>query len=127
MKLIPVYLIAVIILSLTVVEPVGSAATIYKGIASWYSGNDPGILDTTANMEIFDDAKLTCAMWGVPFNTILKVTNLENNKYIYVRVNDRGPARRLVEEGRIVDLTREAFSRIARIKKGLIRVSVEII
>ena len=78
-------------------------------------------------MEIFDDAKLTCAMWDVPFNTILKVTNLENNKYIYVRVNDRGPARRLVEKGRIVDLTREAFSRIAHIKKGLIHVSMEII
>jgi len=105
----------------------GSTHTIYKGTASWYSQADPGVLETTANMEIFDDSKLTCAMWDLPFNTLLKVTNLNNNKSIYVRVNDRGPAKRLVNRGRIIDLSKKAFSYLDNLDKGLIKVRVEII
>ena len=96
---------------------------VIQGKASWYSQNDPGILLTTANMERFDDSELTCAVWDLAFNTILKVTNLENGKSVLVRVNDRGPARRL---NRAIDLTKEAFSRIADLDKGLADVSVEI-
>ncbi len=105
-------------------EGLKPSPTIIKGQASWYSQNDPGILLTTANMERFDDSQLTCAMWDMPFNTILKVTNLENGKFVIVRVNDRGPARRL---NRTIDLTKTAFSRIADLEKGLTDVSVEII
>jgi len=101
----------------------GTSAVIIKGKASWYSQNDPGILLTTANMEIFNDSQLTCAMWDMPFNTILKVTNLENDKSVIVRVNDRGPAKRL---NRPIDLTKTAFSKIADLEKGLAEVSVEI-
>jgi rare lipoprotein A len=123
-------LILVTILFLSVfisLEKAGSSAVTFKGTASWYSENDPGILKTTANMELFDDKQLTCAIWELPFNTILKVTNTENGKIIFVRVNDRGPARRLVEQGRIIDLTKTAFSEISELKKGLIHVEVEII
>ncbi|UCC95261.1 MAG: septal ring lytic transglycosylase RlpA family protein [Candidatus Omnitrophota bacterium] len=98
-----------------------------KGLASWYSKKDRGVLKTTANMELFDDEKLTCAMWNVPFGTVLQVTNSKNGKSIVVRVNDRGPARRLVRRGRIVDLTKEAFSRIADLKKGLVEVEITIL
>ena len=101
----------------------GTSAVIIKGEASWYSQNDPGILLTTANMEIFNDSQLTCAMWDMPFNTVLKVTNLENGKSVIVRVNDRGPAKRL---NRAIDLTKTAFSKIADLEKGLAEVSVEI-
>ena len=101
----------------------GTSAIVIKGKASWYSQRDPGILLTTANMEIFNDSQLTCAMWEMPFNTILKVTNLENGKSVVVRVNDRGPAKRL---NRTIDLTKTAFSRIADLEKGLAEVSVEI-
>ncbi|MDP2921915.1 MAG: septal ring lytic transglycosylase RlpA family protein [Candidatus Omnitrophota bacterium] len=99
-----------------------SSATIIKGKASWYSQNDPGILLTTANMERFDDSQFTCAIWDLPFNTILKVTNLENGKSVIVRVNDRGPAKRL---NRAIDLTKTAFSQICDPEKGLADVSVE--
>ena len=98
-----------------------------KGMASWYSEQDPGVLETTANMEAFDDSKLTCAMWDMPFNTILKVTNLYNGKFVYVRVNDRGPAKRLVQAGRVIDLTKKAFSHINSLETGLVEVEVEII
>ena len=97
------------------------------GEASWYSQIDPGILLTTANMEIFDDTGLTCAIWGVPFNTLIKVTNITNGRSIIVRVNDRGPAKRLVNGGRVVDLTKSAFSRLADTGEGLIRVELEIL
>ncbi|MFH1479226.1 MAG: septal ring lytic transglycosylase RlpA family protein [Candidatus Omnitrophota bacterium] len=109
------------------VKDAGSSRAIFQTETSWYSKKDPGILRTTANMEIFDDEKLTCAIWDLPFNTLLRVTNLENGRYIYVRVNDRGPAKRLVNRGRALDLTKEAFSKIADLKEGLIRVQVEII
>ena len=98
----------------------------FRCTASWYSEEDPGILKTTANMETFDDEKLTCAMWGVPFGTMLKVTNLDSGKSVLVRVNDRGPAKRLVSEGRLIDLTKKAFSGIASLDEGLIQVKVQI-
>lgn len=95
------------------------------GIASWYSKESPGIKKTTANMETFDDMDLTCAMWDVPFNQKLRVTNLDNGRSVIVRVNDRGPHKRLVEKGRIIDLSKGAFQEIAGLKKGLVSVKVE--
>ncbi|MBU1912265.1 MAG: septal ring lytic transglycosylase RlpA family protein [Candidatus Omnitrophica bacterium] len=123
MKKATVILIVLIAVVFSIKE-VGTTSVIIKGKASWYSQNDPGILLTTANMERFDDSQLTCAVWDLAFNAILKVTNLENGKSVFVRVNDRGPARRL---NRAIDLTKEAFSRIADLDKGLADVSVEII
>lgn len=117
----------IFIVIITVVLPfkeVDSSTPEIKGIASWYSQSDPGILETTANMEQFDDSQLTCAIWGVPFNSILKVTNVKNGKYIFVRVNDRGPAKRL---NRVIDLTKRAFSEIGGLEDGLIEVYIEIV
>ena len=97
------------------------------GDASWYSQTDPGVLLTTANMEIFNDKKFTCAIWGVPFDTLIKVTNVANGRSVVVRVNDRGPAKRLVRSGRVIDLTKSAFLRLADTGEGLIRVKLEIL
>ena len=99
--------------------------TVKVGQASWYSEKSPGIKKTTANMEIFDDSQLTCAMWEVPFNQRLRITNLENGKSVTVRVNHRGPHKRFVKKGRVVDLSKAAFKRIADLKSGLISVRVE--
>lgn len=99
----------------------------YRGIASWYSQYDPGILKTTANMELFNHNDLTCAAWGLPFGTKLKVTNLENGRSVIVRVNDRGPAKRLVRSGRVVDLSKKAFSQIASLEEGLIKVNISVL
>jgi rare lipoprotein A len=96
-----------------------------RGTASWYSENDPGVKKNTANTEIFDDSQLTCAMWDVPFNTRLKVTNEYNNKSVIVRVNDRGPAKRLVEQGRVIDLSKNAFLQIASLDQGIIPIHIE--
>ncbi len=95
------------------------------GLASWYSKESPGIRKRTANNEVFDDRAMTCAMWGASFDQRLKVTNLENGKSVVVRVNDRGPHPRFFRQGRIIDLTEAAFSRIAPTHKGLIRIRIE--
>lgn len=98
-----------------------------QGIASWYAEFSPGIRPTTANMERFDHDQKTCAIWDIPFNTILEVTNLDNGKKVRVRVNDRGPARRLCRQGRIIDLTKGSFESIADLDEGLINVRVRVV
>lgn len=95
------------------------------GKASWYSEQDPGINERTANNEYFKDSELTCAIWGVPFNQQIRVTNLANGKSIIVRVNDRGPHQRFVRQGRVIDLTKGAFAHLSELKNGLIDVSLE--
>lgn len=63
----------------------------------------------------------TCAHKSLPKGTALKVTNLANGKVTNCVVNDRGP----YVEGRILDLSRVAFSEIANVSDGVIRVSIE--
>lgn len=63
----------------------------------------------------------TCAHKSLPKGTALKVTNLGNGKVTTCVVNDRGP----YVEGRILDLSREAFAEIAAISEGVIRVAIE--
>ncbi len=60
-----------------------------NGIASWYGPYFHGRL--TANGETFDQNTLTAAHKFLPFNTILQVRNLKNNRTVVVRINDRGP------------------------------------
>ncbi|WP_204102902.1 MULTISPECIES: septal ring lytic transglycosylase RlpA family protein [Spirulina sp. CCY15215] len=61
----------------------------FQGTASWYGPYFHGRL--TANGEIYDQEAFTAAHPYLPFNTYLKVTNLENQETIIVRINDRGP------------------------------------
>ena len=58
------------------------------GYASWYGGKFHG--RKTANGEIFDTYKLTAAHRTLPFGTFVEVTNLDNDKTVMVRINDRG-------------------------------------
>ena len=97
------------------------------GIASWYADFSPGIRPTTANMEKFDHNAMTCAIWDVPFDTRIEVTNLTNGKKIVVRANDRGPAKRLYRKGRVIDLTMGAFNEIEDLNKGLTKVRLRIL
>jgi hypothetical protein len=59
------------------------------GLASWYGPYFHGRL--TANGEIYNQYDLTAAHRSLPFDTYLKVTNLDNGKSVIVRINDRGP------------------------------------
>jgi len=77
----------------------------------------------TASGEIFDQSAYTAAHNKLPFETKVKVTNVENDKSVIVRINDRGQFVR----GRIIDLSRSAFSRIGNTSAGVIDVKIEVV
>ncbi len=89
------------------------------GIASWYSTQH------TATGEKFNSNDLTCAMRKNDFGKNYKVCNMANNKCVVVRHNNFGPVKPLYNQGRIIDLSKAAFSRIADLKDGTIKVTVE--
>lgn len=90
------------------------------GYASFYSNKFIG--KKTANGEVFSQDKLTCAHNSLPMGTILKVTNLNNDKSVVVRVNDRMHHR----NSRLVDLSRTAAQKLDFKGIGVIKVRVEV-
>ena len=92
-----------------------------RGKASFYADKYHG--RTTANGERFSQQAATAAHLRLPFGTKVKVTNIANNKSVVVRINDRGPYIR----GRIIDLSKAMFKKIADPKVGVIDVTVTVI
>lgn len=91
------------------------------GIASWYGGKFHG--RTTANGETYDKHGMTAAHRTLPFDTIVKVTNLANGKSVRLRINDRGP----FVKGRIIDVSRRAAEELDFRIKGITRVRLEVV
>ena len=89
-----------------------------RGQASWYG--EPFHGRKTANGETYDMNELSAAHKTLPLNSWVEVRNLDNNKVLAVRINDRGPFIR----GRIIDLSREAAKEMDMLKTGVARVSV---
>jgi peptidoglycan lytic transglycosylase len=92
-----------------------------RGIASWYGPGFHG--KKTASGEIYDMHTLTAAHNILPLNTLVRVTNLSNNKDVIVRINDRGP---FVGE-RVIDLSLAAAQRIGMVAPGTTPVRVSVI
>ena len=90
------------------------------GIASWYGPNFHG--KKTANGEIFNQNEISAAHKTLPIPSIVTVTNLENNKILEIRINDRGPFVR----GRIIDLSKKAAEVLGVLKNGTAKVRVKI-
>ena len=90
-----------------------------EGVASWYGPGFHG--RKTANGERFDTYDLTAAHKTLPFNTMVRVINLSNDKTVIVRINDRGP----FSKGRIIDLSKAAKEEIGM--GGLADVRIEVI
>ena len=67
--------------------------------------------------------KLTAAHRTLPFGTKVKVTNLENNRSVIVKINDRGP----FKKNRIIDLSYAAAKKLRFIDKGIARVRIKVI
>lgn len=95
------------------------AAQTRRGKASYYSKKATGA--RTASGERLHHDSLTCAHRTYPFGTMLKVTNLSNNKEVVVRVTDRGPLR----HGRIIDLSWGAAQALGMLSQGVAMVRVE--
>ena len=98
-------------------------AEVYKtGVtASYYAEDFHG--KRTSNGERFNMNDYTCAHKSLPFNTILKVTNLANGKTCEVRVNDRGP----FVASREIDLSKAAAVKLGMIGSGTTKVKLEIV
>ena len=91
------------------------------GVASWYGKKFHGNL--TASGEIYDMSLMTAAHKALPLPTLVKVTNLENGKKAFVKVNDRGP----FHDDRLIDLSYAAALELGFLEKGLTTVVVEAI
>ncbi|MGB7569011.1 MAG: septal ring lytic transglycosylase RlpA family protein [Chitinivibrionales bacterium] len=91
-----------------------------RGIAAWYGSKFHG--RKTSSGERFDMNKLTAAHRTLPFNTVVKVTNLHNKTSVVVRINDRGP----YAKNRIIDLSRAAAHKIGLDRSGTAPVRVEL-
>jgi rare lipoprotein A len=90
------------------------------GLASWYGPYFDG--RQTATGELFNQNDLTAAHPSLPFNTYLKVTNLNNGKSVIVRINDRGP----YYENRTLDLSHEAAESLDSENTGVVPVEAVI-
>lgn len=95
--------------------------TMTEGIASYYAHDFHG--KKTANGEIFNMRALTAAHRSYPFNTKMRVTNLDNGRTVIVRVNDRGP----FKLERITDLSLGAAEALDMTTSGTARVRLEVL
>lgn len=90
-----------------------------EGQASYYANHFHG--RRTSSGSIYDKNGYTCAHRTLPFGTMLKVTNLRNNKSTIVKVTDRGP----FTQRRIIDLSYAAARDIGLVGVGVTRVRIE--
>jgi rare lipoprotein A len=94
---------------------------IQTGKGSWYGKKFHG--RQTASGEKYNMYALTAAHKKLPFNTMVKVTNLSNNRSVIVRINDRGP----YAKGRIIDLSYLGARKLGYINKGVAKLKVEVL
>ena len=102
------------------VEPVGAGFT-ELGTASWYGRKFHGQL--TSSGEPFDMFQFTAAHKTMPIPAWIRVTNVENDQSLVVRVNDRGP----FKEDRVLDLSWAAAERLGFADQGTAKVRYEVL
>ncbi len=95
--------------------------TEFFGKGSFYGKEFYG--QKTASGEILKREEMTCAHRTLPFGTMIEVTNLQNNKWCVVRVNDRGP----FVNDRIIDVSQPAADALNMKGAGVIRVKLTIV
>ncbi len=91
------------------------------GVASWYGPGFDG--RRTASGEIYNQEDLTAASATLPLGTEVIVTNLDNGRWVELRINDRGP----FVKGREIDLSHRAASILGIVRPGTARVRVDVV
>ncbi len=103
-------------------QPAASqSAELLHGIASWYGSVFNG--RRTASGERFDMYAMTACHPTLPFGSVVRVRNLDNNRSVVVRITDRG----YLFDGRVIDLSYAAAQKLAITKVGLAQVDLEVI
>jgi rare lipoprotein A len=92
------------------------------GIASWYGGVFNG--RKTASGERFDMYAMTACHPSLPFGSMVRVVNRANKRAVVVKITDRGD---LVKEGRVIDLSYGAASKLAMTQDGLAKVDLQVL
>jgi peptidoglycan lytic transglycosylase len=92
-----------------------------EGMASWYGAPFDG--RRTSDGEIYNMREFTAAHRTLPFNAVVRVTNLSNGRHVDVRINDRGP----FVANRIIDLSYSAAEAIGMVGPGTARVHLDLI
>lgn len=93
----------------------------FTGTASYYADKFHG--RKTANGETFNMNDLTAAHKTLPFGTIVKVTNLKNDKSVVLKINDRGP----FVKDRIIDVSLAAAKELDMLGTGTAEVRIDVI
>lgn len=91
------------------------------GMASWYGKRHGFHGKTTANGDKYNKNMLTAAHRTLPLPSMIKVTNLGNNKSLIVMANDRGPFRK----DRIIDVSEQAATLLGFRQNGVAKVRVQ--
>lgn len=91
------------------------------GQASWYGNKFHGKL--TASGEKYNMRAYTAAHKTLPFGTIVRATNTNNNKSVDVKINDRGP----FVKGRVIDLSKKAFEQIGSVNQGIVPIRIDVL
>lgn len=102
-------------------QPAIAGQYVEEGVASWYGVPFDG--HRTSNGEIYDMHQFTAAHRTLPFNSVVRVTNLQNGKQTEVRINDRGP----FVGNRVIDLSLSAAQAIEMVGPGTAQVRLEIV
>ncbi len=105
------------------IEVPPSATPIYveTGLASWYG--PPYHNRRGANGQVYDMHAMTAAHRTLPLNSVVRVTNLKNDKSALVRITDRGP----FVEDRVIDLSLEAAKELGVWRAGTAKVKLEVL
>jgi rare lipoprotein A len=98
---------------------------VQHGLASYYGPGFHG--ERTASGRIFDQREMVAAHRTLPLGTVVRVTNLENDRSVILRVIDRGPYGRNYRKGTIIDVSKGAARHLRFIEDGLVRVRVEVL
>jgi rare lipoprotein A (peptidoglycan hydrolase) len=93
------------------------------GYASWYGPTFHG--KRTANGSVYDQNGFTAAHPDLPMPSVVRVSNIKNNKSVLVVVNDRGPNKASQSKGRIIDLSKKAAKELGFVNQGIAEVKVE--
>ncbi|MHA1541239.1 MAG: septal ring lytic transglycosylase RlpA family protein [Alphaproteobacteria bacterium] len=91
-----------------------------EGMASWYGGEFAG--QKTANGAIFNPQAYTAAHKTLPLPSVVKITNNDNGKVTYARVNDRGP----FSKNRIIDVSEAVAEELGMKANGTAHLKVEL-
>ena len=104
----------------------GSAPpAVETGVASYYADSFQG--RRTASGAAFDNRTLVAAHPSLPFGSVVRVTNLQNNRAVIVQIVDRGPADNVRAGGVIIDVSRATAERLDFIRAGRANVRLDVL